>query len=110
MFENLKNKETFWEDVKQMIGFYDGKEWEDWQIKRMQREADARYAELCEKRWNIAGFYGEYGKICEREDKSAYIEIIMNNGHICREYKNLRAAKIAVSKLLDSYTLKEARV
>ncbi len=42
----LTNKASFWEDVRQIIGFYDGKIWKDYQIKELQRIADARYEEL----------------------------------------------------------------
>jgi two-component SAPR family response regulator len=45
--EQLTNKETFYEDVRQIVGFYDETVFiEDWDIKRLQRVADARYAEL----------------------------------------------------------------
>ena len=46
----LENIETFWEDVKKLVGFYDGTEWEDWEIKRFQRVADYRYLQLLEGR------------------------------------------------------------
>lgn len=43
----LTNKETFYEDVRQIVGFYDETVFvEDWDIKRLQRVADARYIEL----------------------------------------------------------------
>lgn len=45
--EQLTNKETFYEDVRQIVGFYDERVFiEDWDIKRLQRVADARYEEL----------------------------------------------------------------
>lgn len=44
----LDNINTFWEDVKELIGFYDGKYWEDWEIKRFQATADYRYEQLLE--------------------------------------------------------------
>lgn len=45
---NLDNIKTFWEDVKNIVGYYEGKEWEDWQIKEFQRIADYRYEQLKE--------------------------------------------------------------
>ena len=42
----LTNKETFWEDVRKIVGYYDGVHHEDRVIKRLQRVADARYEEL----------------------------------------------------------------
>ena len=43
----LTDKNTFWEDVKQIVGYYDEKVFlEDWQIKKLQRVADARYLEI----------------------------------------------------------------
>lgn len=45
--KKLTNKETFYEDVRHIVGFYDETVFiEDWDIKRLQRVADARYAEL----------------------------------------------------------------
>ena len=42
----LVNIETFYEDVKQLIGYYDSKEYEDYEIKELQRIADYRYSQL----------------------------------------------------------------
>ena len=43
----LTNKETFYEDVRKIVGFYDDRVFiEDWDIKNLQRTADARYAEI----------------------------------------------------------------
>lgn len=43
----LTNKETFYEDVRHIVGYYDETVFiEDWNIKRLQRIADARYEEL----------------------------------------------------------------
>ena len=39
-------KEFFYDNVKTLVGFYDDVFWEDWQIKELQRVADARYSEL----------------------------------------------------------------
>ena len=44
--KKLNNKETFWEDVKNLIGYYEGTFWEDWDIKSIQRAADSRYMEI----------------------------------------------------------------
>lgn len=44
--KKLENKDTFYEDVKNIIGFYEHRFWEDWDIKTIQRYADARYEEL----------------------------------------------------------------
>lgn len=43
----LTNVETFYEDVRKIVGYYNPKVFiEDWDIKRLQRVADARYAEI----------------------------------------------------------------
>lgn len=44
--ESLNMKKGFYEEVRRIVGFYDGVEWEDWEIKQLQRIADARYSEL----------------------------------------------------------------
>lgn len=44
--ESLNFKKGFYEEVRRIVGFYDGVEWEDWEIKQLQRIADARYSEL----------------------------------------------------------------
>ena len=44
--KKLNDKETFWEDVKNLIGYYEHKFWEDWDIKTIQRVADNRYMEI----------------------------------------------------------------
>lgn len=43
----LTDPATFWEDVRQIVGYYDDSIFlEDWQIKHLQRVADARYNEI----------------------------------------------------------------
>lgn len=42
----LNDKRTFYEDVRKLIGYYENKNWEDWEIKRFQRVADCRYEQL----------------------------------------------------------------
>lgn len=42
----ITEKEGFYEKVRQIVGYYDGVFWEDWDIKHLQRVADARYREL----------------------------------------------------------------
>lgn len=44
--KKLNNKKTFWEDVKNLIGYYEHVFWEDWDIKSIQRAADNRYEEI----------------------------------------------------------------
>lgn len=44
----LSNVKTFWEDVRKLVGYYEGRDWEDWQIKRFQAAADYRYEQLKE--------------------------------------------------------------
>lgn len=44
--KKLNDKKTFWEDVKNLIGYYEHKFWEDWDIKTLQRAADNRYEEI----------------------------------------------------------------
>ena len=44
--ESLNIKKGFYEEVRHIVGYYDGVEWEDYEIKQLQRIADARYSEL----------------------------------------------------------------
>lgn len=45
--KKLTNKKTFYDDVREIVGYNDPKVFiEDWDIKRLQRVADARYAEI----------------------------------------------------------------
>ena len=44
--ESLNMKKGFYEEVRRIVGFYDRVEWEDYEIKQLQRIADARYSEL----------------------------------------------------------------
>lgn len=45
--KELTNVETFYDDVREIVGYYNPKVFiEDWDIKRLQRVADARYAEI----------------------------------------------------------------
>lgn len=45
--KELTNVSTFYEDVRQIVGYYNPKVFiEDWDIKHLQRVADARYAEI----------------------------------------------------------------
>ena len=46
----LNNIETFWEDVKRIVGYYEGRELPDWIIKDLQRWADYRHEQLLERR------------------------------------------------------------
>lgn len=39
-------KEVFYDEVRTLVGFYDDVFWEDYEIKALQRIADARYSEL----------------------------------------------------------------
>jgi len=43
----LTNVDTFYDDVREIVGFNNLKVWwEDWDIKHLQRVADARYHEI----------------------------------------------------------------
>lgn len=42
----LTNKETFWEDVRRIVGYYDGVHHEDRTIKKLQRIAENRFNEI----------------------------------------------------------------
>lgn len=44
--EKLNTKDNFYEQVRNIVGFYDNVIWEDWEIKSLQRIADAHYSEL----------------------------------------------------------------
>ena len=45
--KKLTNISSFYDDVREIVGFYDDKIWwEDWDIKHLQRVADARYHEI----------------------------------------------------------------
>lgn len=47
----LNNINTFWEDVKKIVGYYDENVFlEDWEIKELQRIADYRYENLLLKK------------------------------------------------------------
>ena len=63
------------------------------------------------KRFNFTSFYGSYGHIKVDNVGNAYLEIIWN-AYIPikpyrKTYKTLRGAKIALGKMLESYTIKE---
>lgn len=63
------------------------------------------------KRYNFSGFYGSYGYIKVNNDGTAFVEIIWNgylpSAPYHKTYKTLRGAKIALGRMLESYTLKE---
>lgn len=42
----LSNVETFYDDVREIVGYHKGVFIEDWNIKRLQRVADKRYTEI----------------------------------------------------------------
>lgn len=42
----LTNVETFYDDVREIVGYHKGVFIEDWDIKHLQRVADKRYAEI----------------------------------------------------------------
>lgn len=42
----LTNVDSFYEDVRKIVGYYDGVFIEDWNIKKLQRIADKRYTEI----------------------------------------------------------------
>ena len=45
--KELTNIKTFYDDVRKIVGYYDDSLWwEDWDIKAVQRIADARYHEI----------------------------------------------------------------
>ena len=46
--ESISTIKNFYEEVRHIVGFYDGIEWEDYEIKALQRIADAKYAQLLE--------------------------------------------------------------
>jgi len=49
--KKLTNVDTFYEDARKIVGYYDNVHIEDRDIKCLQRIADARYAELTRKRY-----------------------------------------------------------
>ena len=61
------------------------------------------------KRYNYKGFYGDYGYILVNNDGTAFLEMVIPgnpSGKIFRKtYKNFRAAKSALTRYTDSYTL-----
>ena len=61
------------------------------------------------RKWNINGFYGEYGYLKEHNDGSATLEIIAGYQKDHRKYKTLKGAKIALGKKCDSYKLTEVK-
>lgn len=44
--ENLTKQSGFYDAVRDIVGFHEGVEWEDYEIKALQRIADARYIEI----------------------------------------------------------------
>lgn len=44
--EEIKNQSGFYDVVRDIVGFYNDTDWEDWEIKSLQRIADARYIEI----------------------------------------------------------------
>lgn len=42
----LTNVDSFYEDVRKIVGYYDGVFIEDWNIKKLQAVADKRYTEI----------------------------------------------------------------
>ena len=62
-------------------------------------------------RYNLKGFYGSYGYILEHDDGTAFIEIIWNgclpSEPYRKTYKTFKGVKIALGRMLESYTLKE---
>ena len=44
--KKINTKDNFYDKVRDIVGFYEGVFWEDYEIKNLQRIADARYAEL----------------------------------------------------------------
>ena len=64
-------------------------------------------------RYNFKGFYGAYGHILVNNDGTAKVEIIWNTcihtPKFTKKYKSLKGAKIALSRMLDSYTLTECK-
>lgn len=48
----LTNIKTFWEDVRHIVGYYEGRHLEDWQIKECERWACYRYEQLKESEEN----------------------------------------------------------
>ena len=44
--EKIENQSGFYDVVRDIVGFSEGVWWEDWEIKSLQRIADAQYIEL----------------------------------------------------------------
>lgn len=44
--EKLDKQADFYGKVRDIVGFSEGVLWEDWEIKSLQRIADARYIEI----------------------------------------------------------------
>lgn len=42
----LTNVDSFYDDVRKIVGYYDGVFIEDWDIKKLQAVADKRYTEI----------------------------------------------------------------
>lgn len=63
------------------------------------------------KTYNFKGFYGSYGQIKVNNSGIAHLEIIWN-GYIPtkpykKTYKTLKGAKIALGRMLESYSISE---
>ena len=44
--EKIEKQSGFYDVVRDIVGFSEGTFWEDWEIKSLQRIADARYIEI----------------------------------------------------------------
>jgi len=44
--QKLTKQAGFYDEVRDIVGFHIGTEWEDYEIKALQRIADARYIEI----------------------------------------------------------------
>lgn len=44
--QKLTKQAGFYDEVRDIVGFYEGVIWEDYEIKALQRIADARYIEI----------------------------------------------------------------
>ena len=94
----LSNVNTFWDDVRSLVG--DG-DYEDYQIKDLQRVADRRYDELVNgyerKEWSVS-IWG-YVFIVEADSKEEAIDIAV------KEYNDNPPDGIKVDPVMDAHQI-----
>lgn len=59
------------------------------------------------KRYTYEGFYGDYGTLIVHNDGRTTLTMNYGTKTEKRRYNSFRGAKIALGRMVDSYTIKE---